>query len=150
MATVFLCWSGPESKHYAIEWRKWTNEVFKGARAFISDRDIQAGDDWRRKISSQIRKSKVGIVFLTKTNRSAPWLLFEAGALAIAKRRRLVVYVVPGGPRRLPSPLDAFQAVRADKVGARKLFRVLRDEVGTPRAKFSLLWPRLNERLRRR
>lgn len=78
---------------------------------------------------------------------TAPWVLFEAGALAIAKRRRLIICMVSGSVATLPSPLQAFNAVKADRAGAKKIFAVLREEVGRPSGRFSLLWPRLSEML---
>jgi hypothetical protein len=77
-----------------------------------------------------------------------PWILFEAGALAIAKRRRLVICRLPGASAELPSPLAGFQAVRADKRGSKKIFDELKAGVGKPAAKFSLAWPSLEQRLR--
>lgn len=64
MATVFLSWSGNESKRYATAWRKWMKDVFEDADVFMSDQDIQAGADWRREISNNVRRAKVGIVLL--------------------------------------------------------------------------------------
>ena len=137
MAKVFLSWSGGKSERHASVWRRWIKDVFDGAEVFLSSSDIDAGADWRRVISKQIRGSKVGIVFITAVNMRSPWILFEAGALAIAKRRRLVVCMVSGSPGKLPSPLSAFHAVKADKAGARNIYAVLKAEVGRPRAKFS-------------
>jgi hypothetical protein len=147
MATVFLSWSGSESKHHARAWRTWINDVFKGARVFMSDSDIKAGDDWREKLSSEVRRAKVGIVFLTTKNKNAPWILFEAGALAIAKRRRLIVCIVSGSSRTVPDPLKSRNAVSGNKSGAKKIFRVLEAEIGKPKAKFSVVWPRLENLL---
>ena len=143
MATVFLSWSGSKSKHYARAWHIWISDVFKSARVFMSDSDIKAGADWRKKLGSEIRGSKVGIVFVTAKNIRAPWILFEAGALAVAKRRRLIICIVSGSAAALPSPLQAFNAVSADREGAKKVYRALKDDIGKPRAKFSMVWPRL-------
>ena len=148
MAKVFLSWSGGKSERHATAWRRWVRDVFDSAEVFLSSSDIDAGADWRRVISKQIRDSKVGIVFITAGNMRSPWILFEAGALAIAKRRRLVVCMVSGSRGKLPSPLSAYHAVDADKAGAKKIFAVLKAEVGKPRARFSLAWPSLENMLR--
>lgn len=150
METVFLSWSGDESNFYATAWRRWINEVFSDAKVFLSSKDIRAGDDWRRKISKKIRKSKVGIVFVTTTNKKAPWMLFEAGALAIASRRRLLICVISGAMNKLPDPLRAVHAVKADKKGAKEIFKELKARVGEPEAEFSLAWPKLEKLLQRK
>ena len=147
MAGVFLSWSGSTSKHYATAWRRWLEEVFEDADVFMSDQDITAGADWRREVSARVRDAKVGIVFITAKNIKAPWILFESGALAIAKRRRLVVCMVSGSIAALPSPLVAFNAVGTDRQGTKKIFRVLREEIGEPSVRFSVAWPRLGELL---
>jgi len=148
LAKVFLSWSGRESENHAAAWRNWIRDVFPDAEVFLSSSDIDAGDDWRKVISKQIRNSKIGIVFVTAENMRSPWILFEAGALAIAKRRRLVVCMVSGSPGELPSPLSAFHTVNTDKKGAEKIFAVLQAEIGQPRAKFFLVWPSLEGKLR--
>jgi hypothetical protein len=147
---VFLSWSGRDSQRYATEWRRWIKKVFPDAKVFLSSSDIRAGADWRREVSKNIRQSKVGIIFVTSKNMSAPWILFEAGALAIAKRRRLVICMLPGASAKLPSPLAGFQAVKADKPGSKKIFEELKAGVGKPAAKFSLAWPSLEQSLRTR
>ena len=147
MATVFLSWSGNKSQFYATAWHSWIKDVFEDAQVFLSSKDIEAGANWRREISSQVRRSKVGIVFITVKNMKAPWILFEAGALAIAKRRRLLICLVSGSPDKLPAPLQAFHAVKSDKAGAKKIFETLKAEIGKPKAKFSLVWPKLEKML---
>jgi hypothetical protein len=145
---VFLSWSGRDSQRYAAEWRRWIKKVFPDARVFLSSSDIRAGADWRREVSKNIRQSKVGIVFVDSKNSTSPWIVFEAGALAIAKRRRLVICILPGTSAKLPSPLAGFQAVKADERGSKKIFDELKAAVGKPAAKFSLVWPSLEQRLR--
>lgn len=149
LVTVFLSWSGNESKRYATVWHSWIKDVFDDAKVFLSSKDIKAGADWRQKISRKIRQSKVGIVFITAKNMKAPWILFEAGALAIAKRRRLIICMVSGTVDKLPEPLSAFYAVGGDKAGAKKIFEVLKAEVGKPKVKFSLVWPKLEKMLQK-
>jgi hypothetical protein len=50
----------------------------------MSESDIEAGARWGREIESNLQETKFGIICLTKDNQFAPWLLFEAGALAKA------------------------------------------------------------------
>lgn len=151
MAKVFLSWSGSESKRHAIAWRRWIKKVFDGAEVFMSSKDIRPGTRWQPEIEINVRDAKVGILFVTTTNMRSPWLLFEAGALAIAKRRRLVVYMVSGSSRTLPSPLSVFQAVTSNEEGAKHIFKELKKaKVGKPKADFSLVWPKLEKMLPKR
>ena len=147
--TVFLSWSGEESKLYAEAWKKWMSDVFSDVETFLSSKDIKAGKEWRRELGKQIRNAKVGIVFITAENMREPWILFESGALAIAKRRILVTYMVSGSPDNLPSPLSAFQWINSDKEGAGKIYQLLEDELGDPSMEFPQAWLKLQYWLRK-
>ena len=48
----------------------------------MSSEDISAGVRWQYLISEALEGSSVGILCVTRENQSAPWLNFEAGAIA--------------------------------------------------------------------
>lgn len=146
--TIFLSWSGKQSKHYAEAWRRWIRKVFPKSEVFLSSKDIRAGADWRRVLSKNIRSTKIGIVYITAQNRNQPWILFEAGALAIAKRRRLIICVISGSTKNLPDPLKGHNAQRLDRDGSKMVFDELRAVVGKPKMKFSAAWLTLKELLK--
>src|SRR6185295_17387373 len=79
---VFLSWSGTPSKTVAIAFRDLLKRVIQSSEPWVSDRDIQAGRRWRGDLAEELRETNFGIICVTKDNQSAPWILFESGALA--------------------------------------------------------------------
>lgn len=81
---IFICWKGDNSKNIAIELKNMLeNEIFEnsGLCCFVSEIDIQAGDDWWNKIKKELKSSSRGIICITKENLQAPWVFFESGAM---------------------------------------------------------------------
>src|SRR4051812_12111371 len=112
---VFLSWSGERSRIVATALRKWLPDVVQAVEPWMSKHDIGAGSRWSKDIGQVLNDADFGILCLTSENYAAPWLLFEAGALA--KRRdeaRVVPYLIGIEPSDLPAgPLNQFQAKRA-------------------------------------
>ena len=79
---VFLVWSGTPTLELAHEFRDWLPLILPAAKPFMSDDDIRKGQLWRTKIGSQLGNTNFGVVFVSAANQHAPWLNFEAGALA--------------------------------------------------------------------
>lgn len=75
--------SGKYSKRIAEELKIIFEEYtfFKSVSCFVSTQDIASGEDWYNKIKSELKKSSLGIMIITKENVKAPWLYFEAGAM---------------------------------------------------------------------
>ena len=81
---IFISWSGNYSRQISEELKRVLEEVVfpgGGIKCFVSTQDIASGEDWYRKIKSELHASKLGIMCITKENVKAPWLYFEAGAL---------------------------------------------------------------------
>ena len=79
---IFISWSGQRSKVVADALRSWIPDVIHAVKPWMSGVDIRAGMRWSREVDEQLRDTQFGILCLTKENQTAPWLLFEAGALA--------------------------------------------------------------------
>ena len=79
---IFISWSGDVSKRVAQALDKWLPEVVEGIEPWISTQDISAGVRWGSEIARQLERINFGIICLTPDNLQAPWILFEAGALA--------------------------------------------------------------------
>jgi hypothetical protein len=71
----------------------------------------------------ELEQSEFGIICLTQENAEAPWLLFEAGAIAKKFGTSLVVpYIIDElSSASERSPLAQFQHVRADRDGTYRL-----------------------------
>ena len=147
---IFISWSGVRSKRLALHLYEWLRAVVQRSDPWMSDRDLEAGQRWNDEISAQLKDSHFGIVCLTPENLQAPWLLFEAGALAKAVDVARVVPVLMGVRRAdLTFPLAQFQAVDADQSGLRSLAFAInsalpdRLEPTTLDTIFTGLWPGL-------
>src|SRR5437868_7033183 len=131
---VFISWSGTRSKRLAVHLYDWLGTVIQRAEPWMSDRDLEAGQRWNEEISAKLRDTHFGIICLTRENLAAPWLLFEAGALAKAVDSARVVPVLLGVARSdLTFPLAQFQAVESDESGMRSLAAAVNNTLGAER-----------------
>lgn len=78
---IFISWSGPLSRAVAIEFHEWIEDVLQLADPWMSEEDIPSGTIWFEGINEELEKTGYGIVLVTQRNQTAPWLLWEAGAL---------------------------------------------------------------------
>lgn len=131
---VFISWSGARSKRLAFHLHEWLRAVIQRADPWMSDRDLEAGQRWNEEISARLKDTDFGIICLTRENLAAPWLLFEAGALAKAVEAARVVPVLLGvGRSDLTFPLAQFQAVESDEAGMRSLVAAVNNALGADR-----------------
>jgi hypothetical protein len=106
--------------------RDWLPLVVHGLTCWMSSEDILAGERWGVSVSNELMKSDYGLLILTKENLSAPWILFEAGALARAVGLTQVCPIlVDVDSSVINGPLAQFQTVRLNKSGIWKLVRAL-------------------------
>ena len=91
---------------------------------------------------------------LTRGNLTAPWLLFEAGALAKHLAvARVIPYLFRLKADDIAPPLSQFQSVGDDETGTRRLLQTINDVSATPLRDeqltnaFRAFWPRFNRRL---
>jgi hypothetical protein len=97
------------------------------AEPWFSQTDIHAGRRWSRELHKELEQSHFGILCVTPSNAEAPWLLFEAGAIAKVVETSYVCPLLLGaGPADLPEgPLSQFQAFAANREGVRHVVRTL-------------------------
>src|SRR5581483_298169 len=96
MIRVFLSWSGHRSRAMAAILHEWLPKVLQSVEPWMSTDDIQKGRRWSVEIGANLQKHRVGIICVTPENLSAPWLLFEAGALSRSLRSGKVIPLVLG------------------------------------------------------
>lgn len=108
---VFVSWSGELSKKIAEELKKWIPCIIQSATVFYSSEDIEKGERWNAKVLSESEETNYGIVCLTQENVNAPWINFEAGALAknIAQSK-VSTLLINLQPSEVNGPLSTFQA----------------------------------------
>jgi anti-anti-sigma factor len=116
----------------------------------MSTQDIQPGAPWGTALHEQLKRADFGLLCLTSENLAAPWILYEAGALAMSSKVGCVVpLLLDVCPEMLPAPLAQFQSVPADKEGTWRIFRSIRSAQGVVpaeeawRQEFEREWPTL-------
>ncbi len=152
---IFTSWSGERSKAAALGLKSLLQDLFEETvQVFVSDH-ISPGEAWAQRLGIELEQSEFGILCLTQENFQAPWLLFEAGA--IAKKfgtSRVVPYLIdelpPASDR---SPLAQFQHVRGDRDGTHRLVETINNVRESPKPtdrlerSFAKWWPDLEQTL---
>ena len=130
---VFISWSGRRSRAVASALREYLPHVLQHVHPWMSEHDIHAGVRWGPELSLRLEECNFGVIVLTPENQTAPWLLFEAGALSksIAKSR-VVPYLVGIDQSGVASPLSQFQAVEADRSGTASLLTSIDEASSDP------------------
>lgn len=119
---VFISWSGEKSRLVALALREWLPWVINDVEPFVSDEDIHSGTRWQSEIAAELEATNFGIICVTRENQEAPWLNFEAGALAKAvDASRVVPLAIDLKLSDVVLPLGQFQAQRATREGIRKV-----------------------------
>lgn len=151
---VFISWSGDESRQIAQALRSWLPMIFESVEPYMSERDNEAGVRWGDVIATELGESDFGILCLTPTNLTAPWLLFEAGALGKSfGTARVVPLLWRVSTTDVKSPLSQFHMQSADRVGIQAVVRSINATLGGARSDEALagafegLWPRLDQML---
>src|SRR3954453_6077844 len=115
---VFLSWSGTRSRMPAAALREWLPGVLQFVRPWMSAVDMQTGTRWNADLAKELELAQVGIICVTSDNQSAPWMLFEAGALLkIVDSSNVIPYLLNLGPGEVEGPLVQFQAAIANREG---------------------------------
>ncbi len=152
---VFISWSGPVSKAVALALRDWLPSVIQAIEPWVSSEDIDKGTQWSQGIAEQLKTTKVGIICLTPQNLTAPWLLFESGAISKSVSKSFVcTYLLGVESSSVQHPLALFQDTKADREDTRKLLRTVNKALvkqSLPLDKldraFDQWWPELDKAL---
>lgn len=128
---VFISWSGSQSNRVAQLLRDWLPAVVQAARPYFSPDDIAKGARWSSEVALELQESKIGILCVTAENLVAPWLMFEAGALAKSlDKTRVIPLLFDLEPSALTGPLAQFQAVKFEERDMRKLVAAINEQLG--------------------
>lgn len=128
---VFISWSGEISHGFAIALAEWLPNVIQAIQPFISSEDIQKGARWFTEVSNELDQANFGILCVTPDNKNAPWLLFEAGALAKKVMQSHVCPILLGiSSAQLEGPLAQFQCTSANRDDILKLINSINSALG--------------------
>ena len=155
---VFISWSGHRGKHVAVALRNWLPDIIQAITPWMSETDIPAGAEWLAELRRELSEESFGIICVTRERATAPWMMFEAGALAKSvQNARVCPYVIDMGPGDIPpGPLTVFQAKRADREGTLALMRSINERLETGKGQlppdrfdraFETHWPALEDKL---
>jgi len=123
---VFISWSGELSRLVAGILSSWIQNTIQGIDVWISTDDIDKGSLWFGDISTELAETSVGIICLTQENLNAPWILFEAGALAKGlSKSRVCPLLINLSPSDLIPPLSQFNVTLPDKADMLKLIKTI-------------------------
>ena len=130
---VFISWSGSVSGKVAEVIRKRITLFIPDITPFMSKEDIAKGSRGINEIEKSLTDTAYGIVILTKNNINAPWINYEAGAIAKGLGATKVAPLLCNlSVAELgSSPLSNFQAVSLDKKGLWDLFDTIRKSVSS-------------------
>lgn len=152
---VFLSWSGPKSKAVAEALYDWLPNVIQAVKPWMSSEDIDKGATWDGELTETLNVAKAGVVCVTPENQDAPWLNFEAGALAKTSSKPVVcTYLFGLKPTDITGPLKRFQATEPTEEHTRQLISTLNKTMGESALSdvklaeaFEKWWPNLRDRL---
>ncbi|HLG95528.1 MAG TPA: TIR domain-containing protein [Bryobacteraceae bacterium] len=151
---VFISWSGVRSEKVAAALHRYLPQMINAVEPWLSSTDVEAGARWGADIACKLQASSVGIICLTSANLDAPWIHFEAGALAKTLTSTFVCpYLLDIKPSEVTGPLSQFQSMQADENGTRRLVETLNRALDKPRKTedltdaFAVWWPKLKETL---
>jgi hypothetical protein len=147
---VFISWSGEPSRSIARALDGWLESVVQQVDAWMSEEDIGSGARWNDAITKSLDGTDFGVVCVTRANQKAPWLIFEAGALAKSvEKAKVVPLFIDLPPSDITGPLAAFQGRSLDEEGIRRLVHDLNNaaERKMPKERldgiFSAMWPEI-------
>jgi len=152
---VFISWSGETSRAVARALWNWLPSVIQALDPWMSDENLQKGGRWSTDLAGRLEKTDFGICCLTPDNLQAPWLHFEAGALA---KRVTAAYVCPYlfrvDPADVQGPLREFTPTSANREDTWKLIQTVNAVLPENRLSdkrrddaFELCWPKLEKDL---
>lgn len=151
---VFISWSGERSEALAKALREWFPLVLHYVDPWLSKSDIQAGERWSVEIAKELEACNFGIICITKENINAPWILFEAGALAKSMQDgRVIPLLLDVDFKEITGPLAQFQAKKVENSGVKELVLSLNKTAVTPVPEnqverlFAALWSDLEKQI---
>src|SRR5690606_15456016 len=88
------------------------------------------GELWLPAINKELAETSIGIICLTKENINAPWILFEAGALAKGlEANRVITFLIDLNPEDVSDPLAQFNHTKMDKNNLKLLINTVNSHV---------------------
>ena len=148
---IFVSWSGETSKNYAKFLKEWIEQCIQSTVVFYSEDDIEKGEHWHDRLSTELQDASFGIVCLTSENINAPWIHFEAGALAKMLDSKVATLAININFAEIKGPLNSFQATKLDRDDILKLLKSINNAQDRPleekklETTFNAFWPQFQD-----
>jgi hypothetical protein len=127
---VFISWSGDSSKKFAETLNEWLPMVIQAIKPFYSPEDIKKGEFWTGRIKDELKSNTTGIICIAQNNQNAPWILFEAGALANSiGKSKVYPLLFDMEITELKPPLSLFNASVFNKEEIRKILKSINSDL---------------------
>ncbi|MFD2588115.1 toll/interleukin-1 receptor domain-containing protein, partial [Croceitalea marina] len=131
---VFISWSKHQSMEMAIKTKELLEKLNPKINAFVSEVDINGGQDVQIKILEKIKECDKLVLCFTKENKKAPWLLFEAG-FARGLNRTVIPFLFDDDPNWhswIDNPMNVAREIKFNHDGFNKTFLTSFDLKETP------------------
>lgn len=151
---VFVSWSGELSKEVAQILKKWIPCIIQSVEVFFSPEDIEKGENWDKKISAELSNCNYGIICLTSENITAPWINFEAGAIAKCLDSHVTALMVNIKPSDIKGPLSRYQATKFEHDDFWRLIENINKLLDSPLERdvlkntFEVMWCNIEEEVK--
>lgn len=151
---VFISWSGEKSRQIGEAFRHWLPDVIQSVHPYFTPDDVAKGQRWAADIAENLHSSQFGLFCLTSENLTAPWLLFEAGAVSKDSKTGKVCPLLFGiDTIQIAGPLLQFQATPYSKEEVLKFLKSINSETNNPLSDvqleraFDRCWSELDEKI---
>jgi hypothetical protein len=151
---IFISWHGDRSEALATALKEWLPIVLHYAEPWLSRSDIGAGDRWSDEIAKGLEACNFGISCVTRENQDAPWILFEAGAIAKSvKDGKVIPLLLDLDKKEISGPLAQFQAKKVEKSEIKEHILSLNKSATNPivdatlEKLFAMAWPELQSKI---
>lgn len=153
---IFISWSGEDSQQIAEILKDFIQSVIQESEVWISSQNITKGDKWLPNLSERLSEIDFGVSVVTKTNLSAPWLLFEVGALSKSVTSRVIPILCDNiKPLELTnSPLSQFQYADLSSEEMLKVLKAINSASSNPldqtrlERAFNVWWPSFSDKVK--
>jgi hypothetical protein len=156
---IFITWSGPRSLAVAEALGEYLPMIVNAFNPWLSKKSLEKGVNWSTELTAALGKVSAGIICLTPSNLTEPWILFEAGAIAKAVKAemdkpRACTLLIGLRSSDVKGPLAQFQNTELTRDDLLRLVQNLNAVLGEAALKeaqvekaFDLVWTELEERL---
>ena len=151
---VFLSWSGVRSRMAAESFRDWLPYLINEVEPWMSSEDIKKGSRWATDLADRLANTEFALIFVTPENQSAPWMLFEAGALSSSLGGSVATVLIDIETEDLSgSPLGQFQDTKVRHDDVFRLVKTIAERVKWRLSEahltnlFDMMWAKIEEQL---